>query len=134
MVFDQKLQDELTVQAKAIPLQPQAYDWRYSANDGSQRMLNALEPGPIMLTNRHRHTSEAMVMVRGKIIERLCKYNGNPTEEYVMEPFGQHSMAKIEVAQWHSLEELEEDTAIFEAIKSAYKPLNADDVLHLNEK
>ena len=51
-----------------------------------------------------------------------------------MDPVGKHSMAQIVVAQWHSLEVLEKDIIIFEAIKSAYKPLNAGDVLHLNEK
>ena len=86
-------------------------------------MLNALEPGTIMPIHRHRNTSETMVMVRGKLIERFYDDDGNITDEFLMDPCGQYPMVQIEVGRWHSLEVLEEGTVIFEAKDGAYEPL-----------
>lgn len=129
MIIDQKLMDELSAQAKANPRLRQSYDLRTTPNDQSQRMLNALEPGTIMPVHRHRNTSETMVMVRGKLIERFYDDNGNITEEFVMEPRGQYTMVQIEAGQWHSLEVLEEGTIIFEAKDRAYVPLTEEDMI-----
>lgn len=129
MIIDQQIIDELTAQAKANPRLRQAYDLRTSTEDGSQRMLNALEPGTIMPIHRHRNSSETMVMVRGKLIERFYDDNANITEEFVMEPCGQYAMAQIEAGQWHSLEVLEEGTVIFEAKDGAYTPLTENDIM-----
>ena len=45
MNITQALMDDLTAQAKASPRLRMNYDLRNSAADGSQRMLNAIEPG-----------------------------------------------------------------------------------------
>lgn len=129
MIINQKLLDTLSAQAKANPRLRQSYDLRTTPNDGSQRMLNALEPGTIMPIHRHRSTSETMVMVRGKLIERFYDDNGNITDEFVMEPCGQYTMVQIETGQWHSLEVLEEGTIIFEAKDGAYAPLTHEDII-----
>lgn len=147
MIIDQKLLDDLTAQAKANPRLRLSYDLRTTPSDGSQRMLNALEPGTIMPIHRHRNTSETMVMVRGKLIERFYDDNGNITEEFVMTPLpipslhslhstpeGESSepiipMVQIEAGRWHSLEVLEEGTVIFEAKDGAYAPLTDEDIL-----
>lgn len=143
MKIDTKLLDELTAQAKANPRLRQAYDLRTSPEDKSQRMLNALEPGTVMPIHRHRNTSETMVMVRGKLIERFYDDNGNITDEFVMTPLSIPSlhtmpgggsnestilMVQIEAGQWHSLEVLESGTVIFEAKDGAYAPLISDDI------
>mgnify|MGYP002705871932 CR=1 FL=1 len=129
MIIDQKLLDDLSAQAKANPRLRQSYDLRTTPNDGSQRMLNALEPGTIMPIHRHRNTSETMVMVRGKLIERFYDDNGNITEEFVMEPCGQYPMVQIEADQWHSLEVLEVGTMVFESKDGHYEPLSQNDIL-----
>lgn len=130
MIIDQKLMDDLSAQAKANPRLRQSYDLRTTPVDNSQRMLNALEPGTIMPIHRHRNTSETMVMVRGKLIERFYDENGNITDEFVMEPCGQYPMVQIEAGQWHSLEVLEEGTVIFEAKDGAYEPLAEEDTFN----
>lgn len=101
----------------------------YVQHDNSQRMLNALEPGTIMPIHRHRNTSETMVMVKGKLIERFYDDDGCLIEEYLMEPFGQYPMVQIEAGRWHSLEVLEERTVIFEAKDAAYSPLIDEDII-----
>lgn len=84
MFFDKEFLDKLTQQAKQNPRLRQSYDLRTTPEDNSQRMLNALEPGTIMPIHRHRNTSETMVMVRGKLIERFYVEKGNITEERLM--------------------------------------------------
>lgn len=128
MVIDQTLLDSLTAQAKVNPRLRQSYDLRTTPDDKSQRMLNALEPGTIMPIHRHRNTSETMVMVRGKLIERFYDDNGNITDEFVMEPCGQYAMVQINKGQWHSLEVLSSGTVIFEAKDGAYEPLSNIDM------
>ena len=86
MKINQELLDNLTAQAKANPRLRQSFDLRTTAEDNSQRMLNAMESGTIMPIHRHRNTSETMVMVRGKLIERFYDDAGNLTDEFVMEP------------------------------------------------
>ena len=44
---------------------------RNSAEDKSQRMLNALEPDIDMPIHRHRHSSETVVVLRGKEFYQL---------------------------------------------------------------
>ena len=88
MKINKELLDNLTAQAKANPRLRQSFDLRTTSEDNSQRMLNAMEPGTVMPIHRHRNTSETMVMVRGKLIERLYDDVGNLTDEIVMEPCG----------------------------------------------
>lgn len=128
MIIDQKLLDDLSAQAKANPRLRQAFDLRTTSEDNSQRMLNALEPGTIMPIHRHRNTSETMVMVKGKLIERFYDDNGDVIDEFEMEPCGQYPMVQIEAGRWHSLEVLEEGTVIFEAKDGEYAPLLEDDI------
>ena len=129
MIIDQKLLDTLSAQAKANPRLRQSYDLRTTPDDQSQRMLNALEPGTIMPIHRHRNTSETMVMVRGKLIERFYDDNGNITNEFLMEPCGVFPLVQIEKGQWHSLEILEEGTIIFESKDGVYMPISDKDIL-----
>ena len=65
MNFDNKVLDELTQRAKESPRLRMNLDLRNSPEDGSQRMLNALEPGTVLPIHRHRTTSEVVVMLRG---------------------------------------------------------------------
>ena len=129
MKISKEILDNLTDQAKANPRLRQSFDLRTNAEDNSQRMLNAMEIGTVMPIHRHRNTSETMVMVRGKLIERLYDDAGNLTDEFVMEPCGVYPMIQIEAGQWHSLEVLESGTIIFEAKNGRYIPLGEDDII-----
>ena len=129
MIIDQKFLDDLSAHAKVNPRLRQSYDLRTTPDDKSQRMLNALEPGTIMPIHRHRNTSETMVMVRGKLIERFYDDDGNITDEFLMDHCGQYPMVQIGVGRWHSLEVLEEGTVIFEAKDGAYEPLKPEDII-----
>lgn len=141
MFFDKDFLDKLSEQAKQNPRLRQSYDLRTTPEDNSQRMLNALEPGTLMPIHRHRNTSETMVMVRGKLIERFYDEKGNITEERLMvngEGFMVNgsseescSIVQIPAGQWHSLEVLESGTIIFEAKDGMYEPLGEEDMKSL---
>ena len=128
MKIDQSFLDKLSAQAKANSRLRQSFDLRTTSEDNSQRMLNAMEPGTVMPIHRHRNTSETMVMVRGKLIERFYDDAGNLTDEFVMEPCGEYPMVQIDDGQWHSLEVLESGTVIFEAKDGKYMPLGDEDI------
>ena len=126
MIIDVSVLNELTEQAKANPRLRQCFDLRNSAEDKSQRMLNALEPGTIMPIHRHRDTSETCVCVRGHFEEYFYDENGNLTDTVDMVPGG--FVLNIEAGQWHSLKCLESGTVLLEAKDGAYRPLDKDEI------
>lgn len=65
----QALLDNLTAQAKASPRLRMNLDLRNSPSDGSQRMLNAIEPGSPLPIHRHMKFSETVVCLRGHLRE-----------------------------------------------------------------
>ena len=65
MVIDNEILDELTAKAKENPRLRCNLDMRNSADDQSQRMLNALEPGTVMPIHRHKGSSETCICIRG---------------------------------------------------------------------
>ena len=69
MKITQALLDNLTGQAKASPRLRMNLDLRNSPEDKSQRMLNAIEPGSPLPIHRHRHSSETVVCLRGRLVE-----------------------------------------------------------------
>ena len=103
------------------------YDLRNSADDKSQRMLNALEPGTVMPIHRHRSTSETVVCIRGHFEEYYYDEKGNLTDTIDMLPGG--IVLNIEAGQWHSLKSLESGTVLLEIKDGAYEPLREEDIL-----
>ena len=88
MIIDTQILDELTAKAKESSRQRVAMDLRNSPEDGSQRLLNALEPGTVMPIHRHKGTSETCVCVRGHFEEYFYDAEGHLTETVDMVPGG----------------------------------------------
>lgn len=122
MTIDQELLDNLTAQAKANPRLRQNYDLRNSENDGSQRMLNAIEPGTDMPIHRHPDTSTTVIIIRGKMRQNFYDFNGNLTESALLDAEGEIRAVLIEKGRWHNLESLQSGTIIFEAKDGAWEP------------
>lgn len=80
MIVDQALLDDLTARAKESPRLRMNYDLRNSPADGSQRMLNAIEPGTVLPIHRHRTTSETVVCLRGHFEEYFYDEEGRLTD------------------------------------------------------
>ena len=127
MIIDEKVLDELTSAAKASPRLRMNLDLRNSPEDGSQRMLNAIEPGTVMPIHRHRSSSETVVCVRGHFEEYLYDDLGVLVETVDMVPSG--NVLNVPAGQWHSLRSLESGTVLLECKDGKWEALQNNDVL-----
>ncbi|MBO4525421.1 MAG: WbuC family cupin fold metalloprotein [Bacteroidales bacterium] len=131
MKITQALMDQLTAQAKASPRLRMNLDLRNSAEDGSQRMLNAIEPGSPMPIHRHQKTSETVVCLRGRLVEEFYDdLERRCTEAVELSPDGPVVALNIPAGQWHTVRALESGTVIMEAKDGAYEPLSDADILN----
>lgn len=130
MVIDQKILDDLTASAKTNPRLRQAMDLRNTPEDGSQRMLNAMEPGTVMPIHRHHGSSETVVILRGKIRWIFYDDNGVETERVVLDADGDSRMLNVEKDRWHSLECLESGSVLYESKNGPYHPLEEDEIMN----
>lgn len=64
-LLDKDLLSELHQKAASNERLRQNFDLRTTAEDGSQRMLNALQPGTKVPIHRHLKTSESVVCLEG---------------------------------------------------------------------
>lgn len=132
MIITQAILDSLIEQAKASPRLRMNMDLRNSADDKSQRMLNAIEPGSVLPIHRHRKTSETVVCLRGRLVwefydesERIC------TDRIELTPNGEVVALNVPAGQWHTVKALESGSVILECKDGAYEPLGEGDVLSL---
>lgn len=131
MIIDNKILNDLSEKAKGTPRLRCNLDLRNSAEDLSQRMMNALEPGTIMPIHRHRSTSETVVVLRGKIRWDYYNDKGEKTNSFVLDANGDIRCINVDIGQWHSLECMESGTVLLECKNGKYQPLGEEDVLDL---
>ena len=135
----------LHLQAEAAERKRMNYDLRTTSEDGSQRMLNALEVGTKVSIHRHLDTSETTICLHGCL--EVVFYDLRPNEDCggpfmgdcgcviadgmetnVFERYrvrlcpreGKYG-GQIPFGGWHSVEVLEPSTR-FEAKDGAYRP------------
>lgn len=129
MIIDKQLLDELTDEAKKSSRLRMNRDMRNSAQDQSQRMLNAIEPDTELPIHRHPKTSETCLIVRGRAEQLIFDDHGNITTRFILEPGTQCVGINIEAGQWHKIVSLEPGTVIFEAKDGPYEPVSQQDIL-----
>lgn len=129
MIIDNKILDGLTEQAKASPRLRMAMDLRNSPEDGSQRMLNAIEPGTVMPIHRHHASTETVVILRGKIEWVFYDEASRVTERVTLDANGEPRMLNVERDRWHSLVCLEEGSVLYESKDKPYQPLAPDEIM-----
>ena len=115
------------------------YDLRTTAEDTSQRLLNALEPGTHVPIHRHLKTAETAICLEGCLdwvfYEELPNMDaGGPVHDgevaadehqfvevarFRICPRGQKYGIQIPLGVWHSIE-VHEPSTIFEAKDGAY--------------
>ena len=132
MIITKAILDELTAQAKASPRLRMNMDLRNGPEDGSQRMLNAIEPGSPMPIHRHKYSSETVVCLRGRIVEefydeleRIC------TDRIELTPGGPNFLVNIPAGQWHTVRALESGSVLLECKDGKYEPLGPEDILSI---
>lgn len=130
MKITQKILDELTAKAKESPRLRMNFDLRDSAEDTSQRMLNAIEPGSPLPIHRHQNTSETVVCLRGRLVEEFYDdLERTCTERIELSPNGPVVALNIPAGQWHTVHALESGTVILEMKNGKYEPLSDVDIL-----
>jgi cupin fold WbuC family metalloprotein len=132
-LFDKEFIDKLFADAVESPRLRHNYDLRNSADDTSQRMLNALMPGTEVPIHQHISTAETVVCLCGKIEEIIydaetvvgdnCAENIQYKEKsrHLLCPkLGTYGM-QIPKGVWHTVNVIE-PSVIFEAKDGAYIP------------
>lgn len=132
MVITNAILDNLTAQAKASSRLRCNLDLRNSQEDGSQRMLNAIEPGSPLPIHRHKYTSETVVCLRGRFVEEfydelalVC------TDAIELTPGGPNFLVNVPAGQWHTVRALESGSVLLEMKDGKYEPLGPENILSL---
>ena len=112
MIIDEKLLKQLFDQAVVNPRLRVNYDLRNSAEDGSQRMLNALLPGTQVPIHRHPYSSESVIVICGSVVEVYYDDDGQETERIPICPVHGRFGCQIPKGTWHSIEAYEPSVII----------------------
>ena len=137
--INKELLDSLFEQAKVSERKRMNYDLRTSAEDTSQRLLNALLPGTVVPIHRHEDTTETVVCLKGRleeiIYEEVVEYSREETsrtEEMVrkvsFKEVSRHLICPAEglygvqvpAGAWHTIHVIE-PSVIFEAKDGGYR-------------
>ena len=110
---------KLFEQAVVNPRLRQDSDLRTSANDNSQRLLNALLPGTVVPIHRHPQSTENVFLLCGKIVEVIYDENGNEIERIHLDPAVGNYGCVVPQGAWHTVEVLE-PSVIYESKEGKY--------------
>lgn len=119
MEINKDLIDLLLAQAKEDSRLRQNLDLRTSANDNSQRMLNALLPGTVVPIHRHPQSTENVFLLCGNIVEVIYDENGKEIERIHLDPTVGNYGCVVPQGAWHTVEVLE-PSVIYEAKDGKY--------------
>ena len=119
MEINKNFLGKLFEQAVVNPRLRQNFDLRTSANDNSQRMLNALLPGTVVPIHRHPQSTENVFLLCGKIVEIICDENGKEIERIHLDPTIGNYGCVVPQGAWHTVEVLE-PSVIYEAKDGKY--------------
>lgn len=118
--IDNDLISELFAKAEASDRKRINFDLRTSAEDSSQRMLNALLPGTEVAVHRHPMSNENIILLVGKMDEVLFSEDGLTEVERVhLCPAEGKFGCQVPMGVWHTVEVFE-PSVIFEAKDGRY--------------
>lgn len=131
-LINEELLEELRLKAQQSERKRMNFDLRTTPEDGSQRMLNFLEPGTVVPIHRHEDTSETVICLKGRLdwifYEELPNMDaGGPGRDFkeilrvaISPSDGQYGI-QVPKGAWHTIE-VHEPSCILEAKDGAYKP------------
>lgn len=135
MNFNKSFLDNLSEKARESERLRMHYDLRDSLEDGSMRMLNAIEPGSVIPVHRHTMTSEDVVIIRGRAEEVFYNEDGMETGRWLLEPGenNENSCPAIHVpaGQYHTCQSLKSGTVIIEFKNTMYDPKRSEEMLEV---
>ena len=127
MTINQKLLEKLFEEARVNPRLRTNLDLRTSAEDGSQRMLNAMQPGTEVAIHRHPRSNENVILIKGRMDEVLyeevtsadCKVVLKETERIHLCPEEGVYGGQVPKGVWHTVEVIE-PSVIYEGKDGKY--------------
>ena len=127
MKINPELLDKLFEDAKVNPRLRTNLDLRTSAEDGSQRMLNAMLPGTQVAIHRHPMSTENVILLKGRmdevLYEELPSADGGVTlkeaERIHLCPEEGAYGCQVPKGVWHTVEVLE-PSVIYEGKDGKY--------------
>ena len=136
--INKELIEELLAKALVSERKRMNFDLRTSADDNSQRMLNALMPGTVVPIHRHPHSNETVICLSGKLVEIIYEEDiakdfpmmmdaqdvpsgkrFKETARYMLDPSLGNFGCVVPAGAWHTVEVLE-PSVIFEAKDGRY--------------
>ena len=136
--INKELIEELLAKALVSERKRMNFDLRTSADDNSQRMLNALMPGTVVPIHRHPHSNETVICLSGKLVEIIYEEDiakdfpmmmdaqdvpsgkrFKETARYMLDPSLGNFGCVVPAGAWHTVEVLE-PSVIFEAKDGKY--------------
>ena len=129
-LINEELLSVLRSQAQDSERLRQNFDLRTTLEDGSQRMLNVLEPGTHVPIHRHENTTETVICLKGRLdfvfFSELPNVDaGGPGQEFkeifrteVCPSEGRYGL-QIPQGAWHTVD-VKEPSVIFESKDGKY--------------
>lgn len=127
LTINNELLDHLLRQAETNARKRTNLDLRNSADDTSQRMLNAILPGSFVDIHRHPHTSETVLLLRGAVTEIFYDDQGAECARHTLSAASGCIGLQVPAGMWHTLV-CHEPSVIMEAKDGKYEPLLGTDI------
>lgn len=146
-LIDNNLFKELLQQAADSERRRANFDLRGTAEDGSQRMLNALMPDTVVPVHRHQTTPETVVCLMGEVEEVFYEMieefirddNGSTLRRRSLREVARNRLAPLSAGStacgiqvpagvWHTLVALK-PSVIIEFKDGKYAPPSPDDII-----
>ncbi len=121
--------DELSRKAAESPRLRMNHNLHESLEEPVQRMFNALEPGTVIPVARHPHSSETLIILRGRLQVLIYDDDRNVIEDAVIEAGTPNVGYHIPKGTWHTVRSLEHGTVCFETREGPYAPVAEEDIL-----
>ena len=127
MTINQELLEKLFEEAEVHLRHRTNFDLRTSAEDGSQRMLNAMLPGTEVAIHKHPMSNENVILIKGKLDEVLYeevvsadgKITLRESERIHLCPESGAYGCQVPKGVWHTVEVLE-PSVIYEGKDKKY--------------
>ena len=118
-MIDKEFLEHLLRQAADNPRKRVNYDMRTSPEDGSQRMLNAMQPGTEVAVHHHPNSDENIIAIIGRLDVILLDDVIHEIERYHLCPAEGKYGCQVPKGAWHTVEVIE-PSVIYEAKDGKY--------------
>lgn len=102
------------------------YNFHKVAEDSIQRMLNVLQPNSYVQPHKHESPDkrEAFIIIEGRMLVVIFNENGDVLESVVLDKNNGVYGYEVDVATYHTIIALEEDTVVYEVKDGPYLPMD----------